>query len=137
MKDYQASNLSRGSLQALYYSVLFLSVLGGRFEFYTQIVYLGSCFLAIKLCSIVSINSSNFKVEFSINLVLVPLQSIKPLIPYIDSIDYSNPYIVFFAFKANGGNRPHQIYIDKLKRPYSLFLGRFIILLFGFKLSIV
>ena len=77
------------------------------------------------------------------DLVIVPLQSTKPLILYADGIDYSKPYIVVgkryivsFTFKANRGNRTYQIRIDKLKWPYSLFLKGSIILLSGFRLSI-
>ena len=62
----------------------------------------------MELYSIVSTNSSNLKVEFSIDLVIAPLWSTKPLIFYADSIDYSKPrivvskrYIVSFTFKAN------------------------------------
>ena len=96
----------------------------------------------MELCSIVSANSSDFKVKFGVDLIVVPLQSTKPLIFYIDSINHNKPYIVIskryivsFAFKANGSNKSYQICVDKFKRPYSLFLGCFIVLLSGFRLS--
>ena len=76
-------------------------------------------------------------------IVIVPLQSTKPLILYIDGINRSKPYIVIdkryivpFAFKANRGDRSYQICIDKLKQVYSLFLRYSVILLSGFRLSI-